>query len=124
TNIDYFFKEHKEYKIVHCHMNTWSGIFLNIAKKNNVPIRIAQSHTAQQGVKNKNFSLTDLIDNSFKRVMKSNIKNGATHFWAVGMDAGNWLYGKKIAQNDMLIFPNAKDLDIYKFNSKERERLR
>jgi glycosyltransferase involved in cell wall biosynthesis len=121
-NIDKFFINHKEYKIVHCHMNTWSGLFLNIAKRHNVPIRIAQSHSAQQGVKNS--SLKGIIENSFKKIMRSFIKEGANHFWAVGEEAGAWLYGEKIAQTKMKIFPNAKDLEIYKYDPNVREELR
>ncbi len=120
--IDEFFKSHQEYKIVHCHMNTWSGLFLNIAKKNNVSVRIAQSHSAQQGVKNSN--IKSFIENHFKKMMKHFIKKGATHFWAVGEDAGEWLYGKKIAQTEIKIVPNAKDLEFYKYDPEARENLR
>jgi glycosyltransferase involved in cell wall biosynthesis len=121
-NIDEFFKNHKEYKIVHCHMNTWSGLFLNIAKRHRVPIRIAQSHSAQQGIKN--LSLKGYIENCFKKVMKLYIKKGANHFWAVGKEAGEWLYGEKIARTKMKVIPNAKDLEMYKYDSKVREELR
>ncbi|KAF0821209.1 hypothetical protein KIS1582_5088 [Cytobacillus firmus] len=121
-NIDNFFKKHQEYKIVHCHMNTWSGLFLNIAKKHNIPVRIAQSHSAQQGVKN--ITLERYVENTFKKIMKTFIKKGANHFWAVGKEAGEWLYGERIAQGVMKIFPNAKDLEMYKYNLVYREKLR
>lgn len=121
-NIDEFFKIHQEYKIIHCHMNTWSGLFLNIAKRHNVPIRIAQSHSAQQGIKN--LSIKSFIESQFKKIMKLFIKKGATHFWAVGEDAGEWLYGKKIAQTQVEIIPNAKDLESYNYDPKAREFLR
>lgn len=121
-SIDEFFKNHQEYKIVHCHMNTWSGLFLNIAKRHNVPIRIAQSHSAQQGIKN--LSVKGFIENNFKKIMKFFIKKGANHFWAVGKEAGEWLYGKKLASTKMKIIPNAKDLGIYRYDPKLREELR
>jgi glycosyltransferase involved in cell wall biosynthesis len=121
-NINDFFKEHKEYKIVHSHMNTWSGLFLNIAKYHNIPVRIAQSHSAQQGYKN--HTLKGVVENYFKRVMKLFIKSGATHFWAVGKAAGEWLYGEKIAQSKMKIVPNAKDLNEYKYDAIARDQLR
>ncbi|MFC2159675.1 glycosyltransferase family 1 protein [Actinomycetota bacterium] len=121
-NINRFFKEHREYKIVHSHMNTWSGLFLNIAKKHNVSVRIAQSHITQLGVRN--LSLKGLIENILKKFMKIFIKTGATHFWAVGKEAGEWLYGKKIAHSKMKIIPNSKDLNAYKFDSEARGLLR
>ena len=121
-HVDDFFQNHQEYKIVHCHMNTWSGLFLNIAKKYNVPVRIAQSHSAQQGFKSSN--LKSFIESNFKKTMKLFIKKGATHFWAVGEEAGEWLYGKKIAQTDMEIVPNAKDLETFRYDPSARENLR
>ena len=117
--INYFFKKHREYKIVHSHMNTWSGLFLTIAKKNNIPVRIAQSHSAQNGIKAK--GLKKIIEINFKRTMRLFIKNSATHFWAVGNDAGEWLFGKKIARKKMKIIPNAKELEIFKYNIYNRK---
>lgn len=120
--IDSFFLKHKEYKIVHCHMNTWSGLFLNIAKRHQVPVRIAQSHTAQQG--HKNLTGKAIAENIFKNFMKKFIEKGATHYWAVGREAGEWLFGTNIAQTKMKLFPNAKDLNLYEYKPCERNRLR
>ncbi|HYE10140.1 MAG TPA: glycosyltransferase family 1 protein [Patescibacteria group bacterium] len=121
-SIDNFFKKHSEYKIVHSHMNTWSGLFLHIAKKYKIPIRIAQSHSAQQGIKST--SVKEILESIFKGVMKLFIKSGATHFWAVSEAAGKWLFGVEIANSKMKIIPNAKDLNIYKFDLDARESLR
>lgn len=121
-NIDKFFTDHKEYNIVHSHMNTWSGLFLGIAKKHGVKVRIAQSHSAQQGHKQNSFKKK--LENAFKKTMRFFIKYNATHFWAVGQAAGEWLYGEKIASTKMKIVPNAKDLGAYKFNLKRREDYR
>lgn len=121
-SIDRFFKEHPEYRVVHCHMNTWSGLFLNIARKNNVPIRIAQSHSAQQ--RQRDVNLRSVIENGFKRFMRLFIKKGATHFWACGMDAGNWLYGPEIASTKLTVVPNAKDIESFAYKPKIREEMR
>lgn len=43
--LDDFFEEHSEYKIVHGHMHSLGAIYLHYAKKHGVPIRIAHSHT-------------------------------------------------------------------------------
>ena len=45
--LDEFFKSH-HYDIVHCHQDCLSSIALGIAKNNNVKIRIAHSHNANQ----------------------------------------------------------------------------
>lgn len=46
--LDLFFKQHKEYKIVHVHQDCLSSIILKYAKKNNIPVIIAHSHNANQ----------------------------------------------------------------------------
>jgi glycosyltransferase involved in cell wall biosynthesis len=121
-NVDKFFNDYKEYNIVHSHMNTWSGLFLRIAKKHGVKVRIAQSHSAQQG--HKQDHLKEKFENIFKKIMRFLIKYNATHFWAVGQAAGEWLFGRKIATSKMLIFPNAKDVEKYRYNKDERLKIR
>jgi glycosyltransferase involved in cell wall biosynthesis len=121
-SINYFFRKHREYKIVHCHMNTWSGLFLNIAKWHKIPIRIAQSHSAQKQVRSSN--LKEFLHKSFKSIMKQFIKYGATHYWSVGKEAGQWLFGNKTARDEVKILPNAKDLNQHKFSSQNRNLLK
>ncbi len=43
-DLNKFFKEHGEYKVVHGHMASLGFIYLGIAKKYKVPVRIAHSH--------------------------------------------------------------------------------
>lgn len=98
-----FFKEHKEYKIVHVHQDCMSSIVLKVAKKNNVPIRIAHSHNANQ---DKN--LKYLIK---KHYMKS-IPTYATQLFACGKEAGDWMFGG--AKYEVL--NNAIDTRKFKYN--------
>ena len=118
-NVNNFFKNNKNYKIVHCHMNTWSGLFLNIARINRVPVRIAHSHSANQKKKGNDFlSSSEMI---FKNIMKLGISLGATHFFAVGKASARWLYGdKKI----VTLLPNAKKINTFEFNKDNRISLR
>ena len=44
-NLIEFFKTHREYKIVHSHIDQVSGIILEAAKKAEVPVRISHSHS-------------------------------------------------------------------------------
>ena len=71
--LDSFFKEHEEYKIVHVHQDCMSSIALKVAKKNNVPIRIGHSHNANQD-KNLKYIL--------KRIYMKSIPAYATHLFA------------------------------------------
>ena len=62
--INHFFKQHKEYKIVHSHLDAMSTYPLKYAKKHGVPYRIAHSHNYEPREKlevfNKNaFTITN-----------------------------------------------------------------
>ncbi|MEA3323455.1 MAG: glycosyltransferase, partial [Patescibacteria group bacterium] len=108
-----FFTEHPEYTIVHSHMNTFSGIILNIAKKSGVKKRIAHSHA------------TD-IENPIKRqighISKILGQNSITHFFACSKAAAKWSFGKQVAKT--MIFKNAIDLSQYRFSNKIRSEYR
>lgn len=109
-NVMRFFHEHHEYKIVHCHMNTWSGFFLPIAKKSDIPIRIAHSHIAG----NAKISFKYLPDFVFKQYHARFIKQSATHFFACGKKAGAYLF-KNISQ-PFTIIPNAIEANAFKYD--------
>lgn len=113
-------KKQYSYSIIHSHMNTWSGLFLNLAKKNNIPVRIAHSHSAQSRIKH--VGIKNITENSFKRVMKKFIRTGATNYWSAGTDAGKWLFG----ENKILfeVVPNARNLNDYQFNQEIRSAKR
>lgn len=106
-----FFKEHPEYKIVHSHIDIMSYLPLLAAKKNNIPIRIAHSHTTS-------------IDKDFKyllkRYFKSKIKKVATNNLACGEEAGHFLF--KSSHFDVI--PNAVDAEKFYFNKDIRQKKR
>lgn len=79
-----FFKAHKEYKIVHSHLDCMAGIPLKFAKRNGVPIRIAHAHSSNQ-TRDKKYLL--------KLMFKRNIKKNATDLFACAQDAGLWMFG-------------------------------
>lgn len=111
-----FLALHREYKIVHCHLNQWCGYILKGAKKACVPVRIAHSRTALE---------TKSIKNIIKNVIKINVNKYATHRFAVSKKAGCWLYGKKMFDNGLVsIWPNAIDINKFEFSSHNRELYR
>ncbi|RCW53388.1 glycosyltransferase family 1 protein [Halanaerobium sp. ST460_2HS_T2] len=121
--VDEFFKEKKdEYKIIHCHMNTWAGFFIPIAKKNNIPIRIAHSHTADYKV-----TLKNLFKFLIKKYHSFFINNNTTHFFACSKQAGKWLFGKRIADTKLKIVRNAIKTKKFRYNKnlalKKRKQL-
>lgn len=110
-DLNKFFKEHKEYKIVHGHMHTLGGIYLHVAKKNGIPVRIAHSHT-----------------NATQRDAKRFVKIIMNHLYAVDANvlfacssaAGKYMFGSKQFE----VINNAIITDSFVFNHKTRENKR
>ncbi|MDO4282318.1 MAG: glycosyltransferase family 1 protein [Clostridia bacterium] len=103
-----FFLEHPEYKIVHSHIDAMSYIPLLAAKKNNIPIRIAHSHSTS-------------IDKDFKYLLKQyyrmKINKVSTHNLACGYEAGKFLFkGRKFK-----IISNAVDASKFYYVEKIRK---
>ena len=84
--LQHFFNEHREYNIVHCHLDCMSSIPLYYAKKSKIKIRIAHSHSTNQ---DKNIKYV------FKLFYKKRISSVATDLFACGNEAGNWMFGRK-----------------------------
>lgn len=110
-SLDRFFREHREYKIVHSHLDCMAGIPLKYAAKNGVPVRIAHAHNSGQE-KNGKYLL--------KLCFKQNITRYATHLFACSKAAGRWMFGK----NDFHVLNNAIDAEEYVFNERIREKIR
>lgn len=89
--INQFFATHTEYKIVHSHTSSKSYFPLSIAKKHNIPIRICHSHSSksEKGIKG-----------IIRDILKIGLKRVATHHFACGEKAAEWLYGKQFIQNN------------------------
>lgn len=83
-----FFKNHKEYKIVHQHVSSLTYITpLKYAKRYGVPIRIIHGHsTGQSGHK---------FHEYIHKYNQHYIKSIATHYFACSEMAAKWLYSKK-----------------------------
>ena len=110
-SLDRFFKEHKEYKIVHSHLDCLSAYPLKAAKKNGVPVRIAHAHTT-------------LVDTNLKKYIKlfskKKISKYATNLFACGQRAGKWMFEGQPFQ----IMNNAIDTKKYLFCLETREKIR
>lgn len=109
--LDRFFKKHKEYKIVHSHLDCMAGIPLKYAKRNGVPIRIAHAHSSNQ-TKDKKYLL--------KLIYKRNIRKNATDLFACAHDAGRWMFGC----DRFHVMNNAIDTEAYAANAKTAAEIR
>lgn len=111
NQLNTFFKNHPEYRIVHSHLDCMAGIPLKYAKKNGVPVRIAHAHNSNQ-TKDKKYLLKLL----YKRI----IPKYATDFYACSEAAGKWMFGSR----EFLILNNAIDSQKYSYNPEKARRVR
>lgn len=102
-----FLKEHPEYKIIHSNLEERSYFALKEAKKLGVPVRISHSHNRPLG-----FDLK-LIMRYYFRFM---LKFYNTHMFSCGVEAGDWLYGKK-NRDKVIIMNNAIDARAYTYDA-------
>lgn len=98
-----FFFDHPEYKIVHSHIDCMSAIPLKAAKKAGVPVRIAHSHSISQDK-----DIKYVLKLCYKRFISRN----ATYLMACGHRAGIWMYGS----TEFYILKNAINAKLYRFN--------
>lgn len=110
-DLNNFFKEHKEYQIVHGHMQSMMPLYLFIAKLNKVPVRIAHSHNG-----NYEKTLKGFILHIFSRFSKW----FSTHNWACSKIAGEYLFGK----TKFDIYYNGVNLEKFKYDSNLRNEIR
>lgn len=111
-----FFREHREYRIVHGHMTNTAAIYMPIAKKYGVRTCIAHSHNTKaraglQGV------LTDVLQSAICRY--------ATDWFACSKAAAQWFYPKGAVEDGRVkVFPNAIDTKRFCFDNAIRAGLR
>lgn len=109
--LDIFFAEHGEYRIVHSHLDCMAGIPLRYAKKHGIPVRIAHSHNSSQA-KDWKYPL--------KLFYKRNIPKHATNLFACSNIAGSWMFGKKVFR----VLNNAIDVTSFTFDPQARKTAR
>lgn len=107
------FKEN-QYDIVHSHENTLSVFPLRAAKKANIKVRIAHSHSTT----NKKERKKDLL----KQILRPFSKVYATDYFCCTEHAGRWLFGnKEFDKGNVYIMNNAIDVEKFSFNERARK---
>ena len=106
-----FFQEHKEYRIVHGHMSSLAIIYLGYAKAHGVPVRIIHSH-------NSNFSKD--MKGYLKYLLSRASESNSTVRYACSTEAGNYLFN----QRSFEIIPNGVDGERFHYDWIAREQVR
>ena len=109
--LDHFFKQHPEYKIVHGHLSSLAVFYLGAAKKNGVPWRIVHSHGAGFLRTPKGYA---------KYLLFRFAKWNANMRLACSTEAGVYLYGKK----SFRVVPNGIDSHRFAFDPQIRQQMR
>ena len=103
-----FFKEHPEYKIVHSHMDKFSGLIMREAKRAGVPVRISHSHS----VANAGLFIYRVVKNFYGTMIKPN----CNYRFACSKEAGEWLFGK--GRDDVMVVKNG--INLAKFTPEDK----
>lgn len=103
-----FFKEHREYSIIHGHMTNTASIYMPIAKKYGVKTCIAHSHSSH-GKAGMLGVVTDFLQKGISR--------HATDYFACSEEAAKWFYPQEILDSGKVrIIHNAIDVERFKYN--------
>lgn len=110
-----FFQNHPEYHIIHAHLRSSASIYLTIAQKHGL-ITIAHSHSTSEGK-----GIQALV----KRGLELPLRHIADYFFGCSKEAGQWLFGKKIVNNNhFYILKNAVDTERFQFDLEKRVKIR
>ena len=112
-NLDKFFQKHKEYKIVHSHINQVSGLILERANKAGTPVRIAHIHNNKHA---KNYLIR-----LYKTYLGAKVNNNANYKFACSKYAGEFLFGKN---SKFEIINNAIDTKKFVYDEDIRKKVR
>lgn len=112
--LDAFFAAHRHYAIVHSHMDKMSGIVLQSAKRNGIPVRISHSHATR--------SEGGWLARMYKWHVGTAILSSSTHLMACSQAAAKWLYTRKAAK--AAIWKNGIECERFAFCRETRERVR
>lgn len=115
-SLNKIFKEN-DYEIIHTHQNFANVHALFLAYINQIRNRISHSHN--------NFQERRIIRKFIKIWLRILINKFSTEKFACSINAGIWLYGKKMYDNGKVtIINNAIETEKFVFNMGIRERLR
>lgn len=111
-----FFKEHKEYKIIHGQMTNTASIYMPIAKRHGVTTRIAHSHNSHGKV-----GMLGVVTD----ILKKPVFKYATDLFACSEAAAKYFYPESyIKAGKVKIVPNAVDAGRFRFNPEKRKQMR
>ena len=113
-NLRSFFVTHRQYKIIHSHIDQVSGIIIKTAKKCDVPVTISHSHSTSNS--------NNVIAKIYKKYLQNKINKYSTELCACSEDAAKWLFKRQYKRAK--IINNGIQLDMYSYNELNRKNIR
>jgi Glycosyltransferase len=111
------------YDVLHLHTSYWKSFIMEeLAIKHNIPKIIVHAHSTMV-LENKKEKREEAIN---LHILKRNqfTSDLATDFWTCSRLAADWLFGKQISQNKIVVMKNAINVDKFVFNCEIRARIR
>ena len=113
---DSFLEQHREYRIIHGHINSSAAIYLSCAKRHG-RIAIAHSHNTRSAKRN--------LRAYASRMAAYPLKYIADYFFGCGTQAGIDRFGDKVVASDRFyILRNSVDTKKFHYNPDIRRRMR
>jgi len=110
-----FFREHKEYRILHSHIRSCASLYIPVAKKHGLKT-IIHSHSTSNGKGFKSLA---------KKILQYPLRYQADYLVACSKEAGEWLFGKAyLRRGKYMIIPNAVDVKKFSLNENVRNDYR
>lgn len=107
--------ENSEWKIIHGHVRSTASIYLTIARKKGL-YSISHSH---------NTSTESGINGIAKKLLQLPIRFIADSYFACSLNAGEWLFGKKICSSDKFyLLNNSIDASKFRYSEEIRKKIR
>ncbi|GKS10526.1 putative glycosyltransferase EpsF [Paenibacillus chitinolyticus] len=113
-------RSHGPYQAVHSHVYTFSGFVLKIAKKENIPVRVAHCHTTQDGHGH------NPMRAMYRWYARKMILTYSNHMIGCSKAASEALFGKNCFSDPRVqVLANGIDLEPYKaLNSQAKSEVR
>lgn len=108
--------EKESYDIIHGHVANSGFLYFPIAKEAGIHHRIIHSHNSQGS----DVPLKALRN----RFLNRNLYRLANHFFACSKDAGQFLFGSNVPEEDIVVLPNAIDTAKFAYNASIRNEQR
>lgn len=112
-----------DFDIVHSHLMFYSGLVMRAAYKAGIKKRVPHSHMTNPCIENRS-TLKKFIANAYSFVMKRWLVKYSTDMISCGVEAGEYLYGKKNFEKKGILLNNGTYLDKFEFSQQKRDDAR